>query len=180
MAEELLFTTDNGAVFNLGLDPGLCFAMCLDVAKIQLTHIAQGKPGKPPGVHELTPGKWAIVQSAYEVNSEADRESIIEAQGLEIVAAIDTTDFDDDYEMVADSVTAAEGVNVFRIRGDGGGHALLWIRDDDNDLYLFLDPNEGLWSFETVAEAATFMEDKLSEYDDLNETFGLFTVALPD
>ena len=178
MAGQRLFETDNGATFNVSLDAGLCLAMCLDVAKVQLTHNAQGKPTKAPRENELTPGKWAIVQSAYEINASMDRIDIIEAQGLDGVSTIDTTDFDGDFEVVADAITALDGANVFRIRGDGGSHALLWIRDDDNDVYLFLDPNDGLWSFDDAAEAAEFMEDAMSDYDDLDEQYGAFTVTL--
>jgi hypothetical protein len=185
MAQRLLFETDNGSVFNIALDPGLCFAMCLDVAKVQLENIKRGRPDLPPALDNLSPGKWAIDQSAYEINKSKKRDAmrrevdIVEAQGLAIVSRVEPTDFDDDFGWVSDEVTENSGVNVFVIVGPDGGHALLWARDDDSGLYIYLDPNDGLSAFDDLQEAREFIEEDLSGgYPGLNKHYRRYQLEL--
>jgi len=178
MTAKNVLPTDNGKRFNIKLDPGYCFAMSLDVAKVLLEFQADGKPKKIPTASALSPGKWGIVQSAYEINSAANDEKLIVAQNLSIAGVIDPTAFHGQFGDVAHAVTALAGTSVFGISGDGGGHELMWHRDDANRIWLYLDPNDGLWQFGSVQEAETYIANDLTNYDDLDQSFDCFTVEL--
>lgn len=110
--------------------------MCVDMAKILLTFQKQNRPTPLPSEDDLNPGKWAIVQSAYEINVHSNVKSIIEAQSLEVESSIPKTNFNGDFNQVAILITDREGTTVFGIMGDREGHELLWHRDDSNEMWL--------------------------------------------
>ncbi|MEV6909753.1 hypothetical protein [Amycolatopsis sp. NPDC051071] len=178
--KEKIFSTDNGKKFNLTLDAGYCMAMCLDLAKVILTRVAKGRRADGVSIGELEPGKWAIVQSAYLINSDMDRNKLISAQGLAVSATIPDTAVDaGDFGPPTRAVTGLAGTTVFSIFGPGAAHALLWHRDDAGKQFLYLDPNEGLWRFTTVGEARQHMEADLDgNYADLDEAYRASTVEL--
>jgi hypothetical protein len=177
MANQI-FATDNGKKFNITLDPGYCFAMSLDLAKVIEDHIKNGRPAKIPNIGELSPGKWAIVQSAYEINQHANDVTIIEAQGLQITASIPERPSHRDFASVAQVVTDVSGTSVFSISNNDESHAMLWYRDDTNGLYLFLDPNSGLWQVSSVGEGKTYLQNTfIADYDDLDEYYDYYTVS---
>ena len=179
MPAKTILDTDNGELFNITLDPGYCFAMCVDMAKSLLNFQKIGRPKRFPGADELNSGKWSIMQSAYEINSQVNDRTLIEAQGLEVRSTIAGTNFGGNFATVANAITAIQGTTVFGIMGPGGGHELMWHRDDANGVWLYLDPNEGLIRFDSVAEASAHIENDLSgSYDTLNETYDAFTVEL--
>ncbi len=184
MSERCVLPTDNGKVFNIKLDAGYCFAMSLDVAKVLLEYQELGKGTKIPTQSALSPGKWAIVQSAYEINDDSNDEKLILAQNLCIKGRIDPTAFHGDFAAVAGAITALHGTSVFAITGNGEGHALLWHRDDANGIWLHLDPNDGLWQFDnsqTAAahhEAETFIANGLAKYVGLDGSYDAFTLTL--
>ncbi len=177
---EKIFSTDNGKKFNLTLDAGYCMAMCLDLAKVILTRVARGRRADGVSAGELEPGKWAIVQSAYLINSDMDRNKLISSQGLAVSAVIpETAVHGGDFGPPALAVTGLTGTSVFSIFGSGGAHALLWHRDDAGQQFLYLDPNEGLWRFTTVAEAQQHIEaDLAAHYGDLDDSYRASTVEL--
>src|ERR1044071_2690676 len=85
----------NDVKFNERLEPGACFAMCLNSAEVMARH--QRVRGKvlPIAATELDPGKWHIIQSAFEINKNEElrggkdpRPDLITAQRLEITAAV--------------------------------------------------------------------------------------------
>ncbi len=154
---EVIFSIENRKIFNIALDPGYCFAMCLDLAKVLKTH-----PAKVPYQDQLTPDKWAVVQSAYEINHLDDR-SLIEAQGLEIIDYVNWTAFYEDWPKLAGRVTNRTGINVFSIRGTAATHTLLWYRNNEEKLYLFLEPNLGLFKYDSVGIALDDMQAKLRD-----------------
>lgn len=174
-----IFPTENGKVFNITLDPGYCFAMSLDMAKVILTHISIGKPKKLPYKDELTTSKWAIIQSAYEINNYNSDVTLIEAQSLKITDNIKETKFNKDFAIVARVITDQMGTNIFGISNDVESHAMLWHRDDENEIYFFLDPNEGLYKCDDANDGKSFIQSIISSsYDDLNKYYDSYTVAL--
>lgn len=178
MPAHNVLPTDNGKVFNIALDAGSCFAMSLDVAKVLLEFGQQGKPTKVPTASDLTPGKWAIVQSAYEINSQSNDQKLIVAQGLAVTRSTSPTRFNGDFDQVGGAITGLRGTTVFGITGTGGGHELMWHRDDSNTMWLYLEPNDGLWQFASVKEARDYITADLAGYHDLDETFDSFTLDL--
>ncbi|MEZ4868221.1 MAG: hypothetical protein R3C14_43235 [Caldilineaceae bacterium] len=176
-----ILPTHNGAVFNITLDPGYCFAMCLDMAKVLLTFQQQGRPKRLPVKSDLEPGKWAIVQSAYEINSSSNDETLIEAQSMGIVSLIGLTDFKGNFTQVVNTITNIQGTTVFGIMGPDSGHELLWHRDDGNNIWFYLDPNDGLWQFNNLDQGINYMVADLQQhYSSLNEEFDAFTLKLAD
>jgi hypothetical protein len=176
MATNVL-PTYNGRRFNITLDAGYCFAMCVDMAKVLLTFQRQGKSMRLPAQDNLSPGKWFIMQSAYEINSRLNDKTLIEGQGLEVASSIPATPFTD-FEEVASAITAIAGTTVFGIMGDGG-HELMWHRDDANSIWLYLDPNYGLYKFDGFGEAAAYIASALnSNYPDLDEKYDAFNLRL--
>lgn len=174
-----IFKTDNGKTFSIVLDPGYCFAMSVDLAKVILTNVKVGQPKKVPNAGQLSPGKWAIVQSAYELNRGNTDTSIVEAQGLDIAAAIPQTAYPGDAAL-AKTLTALSGANVFGIMGNGA-HAMLWYRDDANGLWLVLDPNLGLYQCDSLADAEAFLAKTVLAdpgYADLKTAYDNVTVVL--
>jgi len=173
-----LFDTDNGDVFNITLDAGYCFAMCLDLAKVILIHIRDGKATKLPHLSELTPGKWAIVQSSYEINDHQADSELVEAQGFTITNLIEGT-VDSGLKSAVNEITKQSGTSVFSVLGKSSGHSLLWHRDDENDFFLYLDPNEGLYRFSDVEEGRKYVaKDVAQGYPKLNKKYDSFTLAL--
>jgi hypothetical protein len=175
MTATCVLPTDNGKPFNITLDPGYCFAMSLDVAKLMLTN---ARPNYIPVASQLSPGKWALVQSAYEINRANNDRTIIEAQGMQIVGAIAPTPFHGVVGAVAAAVTALPGTVVFGISSAVGAHALAWFRDDASGRWLCLDPNTGLWKFATLTEGASWLAASLAGYPDLNVSYDAFVLGL--
>jgi hypothetical protein len=174
-----ILPTDNGSVFNILLTAGYCFAMCVDMSKHLLTFQKQNKPKRLPTQDDLyaTSFKWPIVQSAYEKSVKDDRE-IIEGQGLRIQSSIPTTPIAN-FGALANAITSITGTTVFGIMGTGGGHELMWHRDDANSIWLYLDPNDGLYQFNTLAQAAAYISNDLqSNYSTLNQSYDAFTLQL--
>ncbi len=184
MSAKNVLPTDNGEKFNITLCPGYCFAMCVDLAKYLLEMQKAGRPKRLPVADNLNPNKWAIMQSAYEINAHVNDRRLIEAQNLEIAKEIPETDFNSDFAAVAQTITAIHGTTVFGIMaedddGDSSGHELMWHRDDNNSVWLYLDPNEGLIQFTSQAEAKEYIERSLrNSYDELNESYDAFTLKL--
>jgi hypothetical protein len=172
---QMLYKTDNGKVFNITLDPGLCFAMSLDWAKCLLQF-----PDKVPYIDQLTPGKWAIVQSAYEINNFSNDRKIIEAQTLEI---------DDDgqgnyssWDALAEVLWGLSGTVVWSIgKAGNGAHAMGFHKT--SSIYV-LDPNFGCYQFDDNKDdfKAGLSDHLLNTYSagdmDLREWYDYFTVKL--
>lgn len=176
MATNIL-PTNNGEIFNLTLNAGYCFAMCVDMAKILLTFQRHGRPTRLPTQDSLNPDKWAIIQSAYEINNELNDKTLIEGQGLEVMSSIPATAFTN-FDEVTNAITAMAGTTVFGIMGNGG-HELMWHRDDANSIWLYLDPNDGLYKFDSVSEAASYIANLLNHYyPDLDEEYDAFNLKL--
>lgn len=176
---KTILKTDNGKAFSITLDPGLCFAICLDMSKVLLEFLKYNKPKKLPVKGDLNDGKWSIVQSAYEINDFNNDEKIIKAQNLDVLKSIGPISSNGDIDKIVNTITSLSGIIVFGISGAKEGHELMWKRDDKNKIWLYLDPNEGLIQFDSLSEAKKYIaSDIKSSYNDLTNEFDGFVLEL--
>jgi hypothetical protein len=180
----------NNVKFNERLEPGACFAMCVNTAEVMTRHQRDHGKVLPIAATELEPAKWHILQSAYEINSRKWKgrtdflADLITAQRLEITGLVPAARNEGDFSTPVQVVTDIAGTTIFGISSPpdpsgagGGGHALLWHRDDGNREFLYVDPNAGLLQFQSVHEARTEILRMLNRhYSDISKVYTAYTV----
>ena len=176
-----VFETDNGFQFNVAsknptnpgggfkVEPGECFAMSCDWARQTLVLGLLNNPDA------LTPAKWHIMQSAYELRGKGD-DFVFKGSGLSAVKSVDQT---------LPSITAiptallalGDGVYVVATSGDGGAHAMGFCRKDKTLDYL--DPNYGLMRTTDTNAFRIGLEKLFKEnYKDIVEELEVYKVSL--
>lgn len=175
-----VFETDNGFQFNVAsksptnpgggfkVEPGECFAMSVDWARQTLLL----GPLNNPDV--LTPAKWHIMQSAYELRNKGD-DFVFKGSGLSAKKVVDK-DIPSAHSIPNSLLALGEGVYVVATSGDGGAHAMGFARKDKTLDYL--DPNFGLMRT-TDEEAFKTGLAKLftSNYKDIIEELEVYKVT---
>jgi hypothetical protein len=141
-----VFETDNGFQFNVApnnpknpaggykIEPGECFAMSVDWARQTLLLGLLNNPDV------LTPAKWHIMQSAYEIRDKGDQ-FVFKGSGLAANKVVDK-DLPSVFAIPTSLLAQPDGVYVVSTSGDGGAHAMGFAHKDQTLDYL--DPNFGL------------------------------------
>jgi hypothetical protein len=181
----------NAMSFSTKFKPGYCFGMSIDWARTSL------KRDGVKGLDMLDPGKWALIQSAYEINlfrqRGPDEVGAITANGLKVVNGGGNGEpvvFNKDFKLLARQLVVKVGTFIFILFGlpGTGAHFMGFRRKGVSRLLLaeFFDPNDALVSFDSEQE----FEDYLGWYLDymyngkdpgdptLNEFCGLSQVEL--
>lgn len=170
---ELIFATNNSTKFSTKLTPGQCMGMSCDWAKVSLSLKNVYKDA-------LTPGKWDIGQSAYEIGMSQTDRKIIEAFQMRITNGggngirhnVGTA-----LDVVNNLVALPQGIYVWIVRGPGGGHALGYKRTATT--YDLFDPNFGLQRTDILLDFRQTLTDLINDhYSDLLQYQDIYQVAL--
>lgn len=116
------------------IDAGECFAMSVDWARQTLIL----GPLNNPDV--LTPAKWHIMQSAYEIRDKGDQ-FVFKGSGLAAQKVVDKK-IPSVFSIPTSLLAEPDGVYVVATSGEGGAHAMGFARKKKTLDYL--DPNFGL------------------------------------
>ncbi|HAX74809.1 MAG TPA: hypothetical protein DCY88_02980 [Cyanobacteria bacterium UBA11372] len=171
---ELIFATDNSKQFSTTLTPGQCMGMSCDWAKVSLTL-------KDVYFDALTPGKWDLGQTAYEMGTSRTDRKIIEAFLMRITNGggngirhnVGTA-----LDVVNNLVALPQGIYVWGLEGHGGGHALGYERTATT--YDLFDPNFGLLRTDNLLDFRQTLTDSINDYySDLLQNQDIYQVALP-
>lgn len=171
--------TERGKAFQIDLDPGYCFGMCLDVAKILLQLQSYDRPTWLPAATDLSPATWDVVRANYDGLDQGGNKRLIKACGLAVEAQTPLKGFEGHFLELVYSVIDTQGTSIFSLVGHGGSHELVWHRDDKNGIWLFFDPYSGMWQFDSmVGIAPNLAAELVSRYDDLGQKFRISTLGL--
>jgi hypothetical protein len=152
----------NAKKFSTKLKPGYCFGMTIDWARTSL------KLNGVKALNMLDPGKWPIIQSAYEMNQHKlgapDEVGMIAANGLDVNNGDGKGEeviFNRDFKVLAQQLAGKVGTFIFILFGEpgAGAHFMGFRRKGVGEFLLaeFFDPNDGLISFASELEFREYL-----------------------